>query len=115
MQQQAEAAGARPLPADAGTSTSASRPDMQSSAPKRQKVAFANDEDVPQAETPAYEAWAAWRDSAGGTLRAFLTDEAVAKMAADYHVTLMQRRLNQAGVDVAVGWAAPGKPMRPCW
>ena len=40
------------------------------------------------------------------TFRAFLSEDLAAKKAGEYHVELMHRRLDQAGVDMATEWAA---------
>ena len=74
---------------------------------KRTKCAFAGDVDMPQAASESYERWSLWRDHVSATFRAFLSDDAVAKRAREYHVELMHRGLDQAGVDVATAWAAP--------
>ena len=62
---------------------------------------------MPQAASESYERWSLWRDHVSATFQAFLSDDAAAKRAGEYHVELMHRGLNQAGVDVATAWAAP--------
>ena len=57
---------------------------------------------MPQAASESYERWSSWRDHVSATFRAFLSDDAAAKRAGEYHVELMHR-----GVDVATAWAAP--------
>ena len=53
---------------------------------------------MPQAASESYERWSLWRDHVSATFRAFLSDDAAAKRAGEYHVELMHRGLNQAGV-----------------
>ena len=62
---------------------------------------------MPQAASESYERWSMCRDHVSATFRAFLNDDAAAKRAGEYHVELMHRGLDQAGVDVATTWAAP--------
>ena len=62
---------------------------------------------MPQAASELYERWSLWRDHVSATFRAFLNDDVAAKRAGEYHVELMHRGLDQAGVDVATAWAAP--------
>ena len=41
------------------------------------------------------------------TFRAFIGDDLAAKKVGEYHVELMHRGLDHAGVDLATEWAAP--------
>ena len=62
---------------------------------------------MPQAASGSYERWSSLRGHVSATFRAFLNDDAAAKRADEYHVELMHRGLDQAGVDFATAWAAP--------
>ena len=57
---------------------------------------------MPRAANESYEGWVAWRDSAEATFRAFIGDDQAAKLEGEYHVTLMNHWLDQAGSDVAI-------------
>ena len=61
---------------------------------------------MPEVASELYERWSQWRDNVSATFRAFLSDGMAAKKAGEYHVELMHRGLDQAGVDVATAWAA---------
>ena len=62
---------------------------------------------MPQAVSESYEKWAQWRDHVAATFRAFFGDDLATKKAGEYHVELMHRRLDHAGVAMATEWAAP--------
>ena len=62
---------------------------------------------MPQAVIESYEKWAQWRNHVAATFRAFIGDDLPAKKAGEYHVELMHRGLDEAGVDMAIEWAAP--------
>ena len=61
---------------------------------------------MPQAASELYRKWIQWRDQVAATYRAFLSDDMADKKAGEYHMELMHRGLDQAGVDVATSWAA---------
>ena len=102
-----EASGAGYEAALGGAAAPAGRPAQDQPRAKRTKCAFAGDVDMPQAASESYERWSSWRDHVSATFRAFLSDDAAAKRAGEYHVELMHRGLDWAGVDVATAWAAP--------
>ena len=102
-----EASGAGYEAALGGAAVPAGRPAQDQPRAKHTKCAFAGDVDMPQAATESYERWSSWRDHVSATFRAFLSDDAAAEGAGEYHVELMHRALDQAGVDVATAWAAP--------
>ena len=102
-----EASGAGYEAALGGAAAPAGRPVQDQPRAKRTKCAFAGDVHMPQAASESYERWSSWRDHVSATFRAFLGDDAAAKRAGEYHVELMHRGLDQAGVDVATAWAAP--------
>ena len=90
-----------------GADLAADTPGLAQPQPKRVKYVFAGDVEMPQAASEAFARWAAWRDSAEATFQAFISDDQAAKLVGEYHVTLMNRRLDQAEVDKAVQWAVP--------
>ena len=102
-----EAAGAGYDAVVGGAAAPATRPTQEEPRAKCAKCAFAGDVDVSQAVSESYEKWAQWRDHVAATFRAFLYDDLAAKKAGEYHVELMHRGLDQAGVDIATEWAAP--------
>ena len=100
-----EASGAGCEAVLGGAAAPAGRPAQDQPRAKRTKCAFAGDIDMPQAASESYEKWALWRDHVSPTFRAFLSDDMAAKRAGEYHVELMHRSLDQAGVDVARQWS----------
>ena len=62
---------------------------------------------MPEAVSESYANWAHRRDLVVATFYAFIGDDVAAKKARKYHVRLMHRGLDQAGVDMATEWAAP--------
>ena len=94
-----------------GEAAPASRPLQEQPNAKCAKCVFAGDVDIPQAVSESYEKWAQWRDHVAAAFRAFVGDDLAAKMAAEYHVEVMHRALDQVGVDMATEWAAP--PAKP--
>ena len=102
-----EASGAGYEAVLGGAAAPARRPAQDQLRAKRTKCAFAGDVDMRQAANKSYERWSLWRDPMSATFRAFLSDDAAAKKAGEYHVELMHQGLDQAGVDVATAWAAP--------
>ena len=90
-----------------GGADPADTPAQEKATAKRTLCAFAGDVDMPQAVSESCEKWAQWRDHVVATFGAFIGDDLAAKKFGDYHVELMNRGLDQAGVDMATEWAAP--------
>ena len=107
VQEAEEASGAGYQAMLGGAAALAWRPAQDQPRAKRTKCAFAGDVDMPQAASESYERWSQWRDHVSATCRAFLSDDMAAKKAWEYHVELMHRGMDWAGVDVATAWAAP--------
>ena len=101
VQEAEEAAGAGYATVIGGEVALASRPAQEQPNAKHAKCAFTRDVDMPQAVSESCEKWAQWRDHVAATFRAFLGDDLAAKKAGEYHVELMHRGLDQAGVDMA--------------
>ena len=53
--------------------------------PKRRKMAFATDVDMPARDTDAYRRWASWRDESGDISFAFMSAEECGVIAAQFH------------------------------
>ena len=85
----------------------ASRPAHEHPNAKSAKCAFVGDVGMPLAVSESYEKWPPWRDYVAATFCAFIGDDLVAKKAGEYHVELLHRRLDQAGVKMATEWPAP--------
>ena len=101
-----EASGAGYEAVMGGAAAPAGRPAQDQPRAKRTSCAFAGDVDMPHTASESYGRWSLWRDHVSATFWAFLSDDAAAKKAGEYHVELMHRGLEQ-GVDVATARAAP--------
>ena len=101
-----EATGAGYAAVLGGEAAPAKGPAQQQPIAKSAKCAFVGDVHMPQAVSESYEKWAQGRYHAAATFRAFLSDDLAAKKAGEYHAELMNRGLDEAGVDMATEWAA---------
>ena len=75
--------------------------------PKRPRMAFEGDVDMPDAATPEYAAWAHWRNVAGSIAMSFMEAKDIGVVAANFQKRVMQQGLSVAGVDRMCRWAAP--------
>ena len=107
VQEAHEATGAGYVAMAGGEIAPASKPAQEQPNAKCAKCAFAEDVEMPQAVSESYEKWAQWRDHVAATFHAFIGDDLATKKVREYHVELMHRGLDQAGVDMATEWAAP--------
>ena len=67
--------------------------------PKRLRMAFEDDVDMPDAATPEYTAWPHWRNFGGSIAMIFMEAEDIGVMAANFQMRVMQQGLSVAGVD----------------